>query len=58
MKEATGELSMTVVTIIAVIAILGLVTLLRKPLADFIEREFGELTGEKIDFGEGEGEVE
>lgn len=45
MKEATGELSMTTITIIAVIAIATIVGLLRQPIRDFIETKFGEMTG-------------
>ena len=37
MKEATGELSMTVVTIIAIVAIAGIIALLKKPLTEYIE---------------------
>lgn len=45
MKEATGELSMTVVTIIAIVAIAAIVALLKDPIADYIEGKWGELTG-------------
>lgn len=37
MKEATGELSMTVVTIVAIIAIAGIIYALRGPLKNYIE---------------------
>ena len=36
MKEATGELSMTVVTIIAVIIIAAIVAALRTPIINYI----------------------
>ena len=36
MKEATGELSMTVVTIIAIVAIAGIIVFLRGPIANYI----------------------
>ena len=36
MKEATGELSMTVVTIIAIVAIAGIIALLKGPLTNYI----------------------
>ena len=46
MKEATGELSMTVVTIIAIVAIAAIVGLLRKPIANYINNTWGNLTNE------------
>ena len=53
MKEASGELSMTVITIIAVVAIAGIIGLLRDPIKDFIEDKFGDLSGnENFELGE------
>lgn len=48
MKEATGELSMTTITIIAVIAIAGIVTFLVPLVRDYIEDTWSGLTGEEI----------
>ncbi len=42
MKEATGELSMTVVTIIAIVAIAGIIAAIRGPLKDYIETTWKE----------------
>ena len=42
MKEATGEFSMTVVTIVAIVAIAGVIMLLKDPLTNFIEDTFSE----------------
>ena len=44
MKEATGELSMTTITIIAVIAIAGVVTLLLPLVKDFINDSWDNLS--------------
>ena len=49
MKEATGELSMTIITIIAIVAIGAIVTLLRGPIMDFIEQQWQQLGGQQID---------
>lgn len=49
MKEATGELSMTVITIIAIVAIGGIVMLLRNPIMEFIENQWTALGGQQID---------
>lgn len=47
MKEATGELSMTVVTIVAIVAVLAIVTYFLAPAAKtFIEEKWGEMSGE------------
>lgn len=40
MKEATGEFSMTVVTIVAIVVIAGVIAVMRKPLTDFIQGTF------------------
>jgi len=48
MKEATGELSMTTITIIAVIAIAGIVTFLVPLVRDYIANTWGNLTGEEV----------
>ena len=44
MKETTGELSMTIVTIIAIVAIATIIGLLRNPIKDFIETQWSEMT--------------
>ncbi len=49
MKEATGELSMTVVTIIAIIAIAGIIAVLRGPLTEYIQNTWQETSNEAID---------
>lgn len=41
MKEATGEVSMTMVTIVAVAVIGGILALLWDPIKDWIEDSFG-----------------
>lgn len=43
MKEASGELSMTVVTIIAIIAIATIVGWLAPKVGDYIETKWGQL---------------
>ena len=46
MKESSGELSMTVITIVAIIAIGGIVTTLALPnVRTWITNTFNELTG-------------
>ena len=45
MKEATGELSMTVITIIAVVAIAGIVALAKDPITNWINNTFNGMTG-------------
>ena len=44
MKEATGELSMTVVTIIAIVAILGVVTFLTPLVRNYIENTWNNIS--------------
>ena len=47
MKEATGELSMTVITIIAIVAIAGFVTVWLWPTVQtWIQNQWGNLSGE------------
>lgn len=47
MKEATGELSMTVITIVAIVAIAAFVTAVLWPrVSEWIEDKWGELEGE------------
>lgn len=53
MKEATGEFSMTVITILAVVFIGTVLVALRGPIQNFIQEQFTELGGGDIDFGEG-----
>jgi len=45
MKEATGEFSMTVVTILAVVVIAGLVAFLGPKITEFVETKWDEITG-------------
>ena len=47
MKEATGELSMTVVTIIAVVAILGIVTFLMPLVRNYVNKSWSNISGTK-----------
>ena len=51
MKEATGELSMTVITIIAVVAIAGIIALAKDPVTKWIENTFNDLTKEESNTG-------
>ena len=44
MKEATGELSMTVITIIAIVAIAGIVTFLVPLVREYIENAWEDLS--------------
>lgn len=44
MKEATGELSMTTITIIAIIAIAGIVAFLAPMVKDFINSSWNNLS--------------
>ena len=45
MKEATGELSMTVITIIAVVAIMGILsTFLLPAIREYVEEQWGDLS--------------
>ena len=43
MKEASGELSMTLVTIIAVAAIVGIIALLMPQIRGWIEARWGQV---------------
>lgn len=45
MKEATGELSMTVITIIAIVAIAGIVTFLVPLVREYINNAWTNLSG-------------
>lgn len=47
MKEATGEFSMTVVTIVAVVAIAGVIAFLMPSLQEFINGTFQD-AGENV----------
>lgn len=46
MKEATGELSMTVITVIAIIAIAGVVGWLAPKVGDYIENKWDQLSNQ------------
>lgn len=48
MKEATGELSMTTITIIAVIAIAGIVAFLAPLVKDFINDSWTNLSTNNV----------
>ena len=48
MKEATGELSMTTITIIAVIAIAAIVSFLTPAVREYIKNTWEGLTGVEI----------
>ena len=48
MKEATGEFSMTVVTIIAIVAIAGIIYALRGPITNFIQNTFEKTTSQEL----------
>lgn len=45
MKEATGELSMVVITIVAIVAILVLWNFMSPTLSNWVGKKFGEMTG-------------
>ncbi len=45
MKEATGELSMTVITLIAIILIAGIVMALRKPVINYVNKTWCTIQG-------------
>ena len=45
MKEATGELSMTVIVIIGAIAIVGIVTWLTPKIKDYVEGKWTNIEG-------------
>lgn len=47
MKEATGEFSMTTITIVAIILIAGIVAMLRQPIIDFIQDKWEQMSGEE-----------
>ena len=40
MKEATGEFSMTIVTIVAILVIAGIVAIFKDPITQFINNTF------------------
>ena len=43
MKEATGELSMVVITIIAVVAVLAIWNAVKGPVTNWVQNKFGEV---------------
>lgn len=45
MKEATGELSMTVITLIAIILIAGIVMALRTPIKNYVSKTWCVIQG-------------
>lgn len=46
MKEATGEVSMTMVTIVAIAVIGGILALMWDPITEWIQNSFGGAAGE------------
>lgn len=52
MKEATGELSMTTITIIAIIAIAGIVAFLAPMVKNFINTSWNNLSNTNIGYVE------
>ena len=46
MKEATGEVSMTMVTIVAIAVIGGILALMWDPITDWIQTSFGGAAGQ------------
>lgn len=51
MKEATGELSMTVIVIIGAIAIVGILTWLGPKIGDFVENKWSGITDTSVSTG-------
>ena len=49
MKEATGELSMTVITIVAVALIAAILAILKDPITEYIQNTFTEAGDAAID---------
>lgn len=52
MKEATGELSMTTITIIAIIAIAGIIAFLAPMVKNFINNSWTNLSENKVSYVE------
>ena len=52
MKEATGELSMTTITIIAIIAIAGIVSWLAPAVKNYVQKSWGNLSNTKVGYVE------
>lgn len=52
MKEATGELSMTTITIIAIIAIAGIIAFLAPFVKNFINDSWNKLSTNKVGYVE------
>lgn len=52
MKEATGELSMTVITIIAIVAIAGIIGILIPLVKTFINKSWNNLSNTKVTYVE------
>ena len=48
MKEATGELSMTVIVIIGAIAIVGILSFLGPRITNYVENEWGKIEGTSV----------
>ena len=53
MEKASGELSLTVITIIAVAALAGIITLLVPNISNWINNSFNTATGTAVDLNNG-----
>ena len=51
MKEATGELSMTVVTIVAIVAIAAIIYFLRGPMQNYVNKTWSAASDNAINVG-------
>ena len=54
MKEATGEFSMTVVTIIAICVIAGVIAVLKDPIKEYIQSTWTSTSNEMINSAKGQ----
>lgn len=48
MKEATGEFSMTVVTILAIVVIAGVIAVIKDPLTEYIQNTWTNIADQEI----------
>jgi len=48
MKDASGELSMTVVVIVAAVAIIGLLTAFMEPMGETIQEKWTDMLGTMV----------
>lgn len=49
MKEATGEFSMTVVTILAIVVIAGVIAIIKDPLTEYIKDTWMNIADQEIE---------